>query len=245
MKLVELTSYLDELLKIKDWQEKDNGANGLQIVGKEEVQKVAFAVDACEYTIKKAINEKADLLIVHHSLIHGKINRFNEITCKRMKHALCAGLSIYGAHLSLDSAEEIGHNDQMLKALGGTKKGRFDDKIGAYGSIKIKRKDLIEKLKTITGNTPIVLPFGPEEINCIAVITGNGAKAISLLPSEVDTMITGTYDDGIIEMAKEMKVNVLFGGHIATEELGLIALSKILESKGLKTVFIKQLYSSF
>lgn len=239
MKLDELVSFLDETLKVKEWQEKDAGANGLQLVGKPDVKKIAFAVDACEFTIKQAINERADMLFAHHGLMYGKMNLFNEVVCNRMRLALNAYLSVYSAHLSLDAVDELGHNDQMLKAIGAKKKRRFDEDVGAYGTIVTTRKQLIQKLSSITGTSPKVLAFGPEKIKCVGVVTGSGAKALQYLPAQADTMITGVYDDGMNETAKEMKVNVLCGGHIATEELGLKAVAKLLEKKGLKTVFIK------
>ena len=239
MKLNELVSFLDERLKVSEWREKDNGANGLQLVGKPEVKKVALAVDACEYTIKQAIKEKADMLITHHGIFYGKSNLFSPTICNRFKLALGANLSIYSAHLSLDAAEGIGNSDQMLKRIGAKKKGRFWDNIGAYGSIKTTRNKLKQKLSEIVGCEPTVFALGPEKIRSVAVATGSGANAIYYLPTEgVDALITGVCDDGIKETAKEMQVNVFFGGHIATEEFGLKALSNILRKKGLKTFFI-------
>src|SRR4051794_36879562 len=51
--------------KFTDW---DRAANGLQVENHGGITKIAASVDASLATIKKAIAEKADLLIVHHGL---------------------------------------------------------------------------------------------------------------------------------------------------------------------------------
>lgn len=60
--LWEIVSFLDEYLKISEYPDKSS--NGLQVEGKEEVNTIAFAVDACLDTIVKARAFNADMLIV-------------------------------------------------------------------------------------------------------------------------------------------------------------------------------------
>lgn len=66
MKLDELSTYLDDYLRINDFD--DVSKNGLQVEGPEEVTKVAFAVDGCQASFEQAVTENAQLLVVHHGL---------------------------------------------------------------------------------------------------------------------------------------------------------------------------------
>lgn len=65
-----IVAFLDEYLSINSFPDKSR--NGLQVEGKEEVEKIAFAVDACMDTFVKARALGADMLIVHHGLIWGE-----------------------------------------------------------------------------------------------------------------------------------------------------------------------------
>ena len=59
-KRTEIVNYPDNYLKIAEIQ--DNSLNGLQVEGKDNVKKIAFAVDACQYIFEKAQSLGADLL---------------------------------------------------------------------------------------------------------------------------------------------------------------------------------------
>jgi putative NIF3 family GTP cyclohydrolase 1 type 2 len=63
----ELINYLDDYLNITDF--KDSSKNGLQVDNsKEEIKKIAYAVDANTYIFEKAIYEGVDLVLTHHGL---------------------------------------------------------------------------------------------------------------------------------------------------------------------------------
>ncbi|MEZ4548218.1 MAG: Nif3-like dinuclear metal center hexameric protein [Thermodesulfobacteriota bacterium] len=113
----EITRFLDDYLRTGDID--DTSWNGLQLEGKEEVGKVAFAVDAGVETFEKAVDEKADMLIVHHGLFW--TNRNPSISgwmLDRVKILFENGISLYCSHLPLDRHEEVGHNAQILSSSG-------------------------------------------------------------------------------------------------------------------------------
>ncbi len=65
MKKIEFIQYLEEYLKIKDFD--DNSKNGLQVDNeKEEISKIGYSVDATTYIFEKARDEKVDLVLCHH-----------------------------------------------------------------------------------------------------------------------------------------------------------------------------------
>ena len=66
MKTKELTSYLDDLLRVRDIA--DDSLNGLQVANSGDVIKVALAVDACAASMDAAHEAGADFLLVHHGL---------------------------------------------------------------------------------------------------------------------------------------------------------------------------------
>ena len=67
MKRSELVSYLDAYLEVASFEGIDRSLNSLVVGPSErEVHTVAFAVDACQATFEKAMEEHADLLVVHH-----------------------------------------------------------------------------------------------------------------------------------------------------------------------------------
>lgn len=51
---------------INNFNFKDCVPNGLQIEGKKNIQKIITGVTACQDLIKKAVQLKADAIIVHH-----------------------------------------------------------------------------------------------------------------------------------------------------------------------------------
>jgi len=85
-----------------------------------------------------------------------------------------------------------------------------------------------------------VLPFGKEKIKTLAVCSGGGGYGgfYEALRAGVDLFLTGDAVE-IYYTAKDSGMNVIFAGHHATETLGLVALSKVIEKRfKLDTVFI-------
>ena len=72
MNRVEIENYLEQLLKPS--QIKDYAPNGLQIQGAEKITKVVTGVTASQALIDRAIEEKADGIIVHHGYFWKKNN---------------------------------------------------------------------------------------------------------------------------------------------------------------------------
>jgi len=241
MQLEELVEYLDDYLDIKSF--RDSSSNGLQIEGKKDIRKVAFAVDACIESFQKAREMKADLLIVHHGLIWGGLRFVRGLTYKRLKFLLESGMSLYVAHLPLDAHPEVGNNVQILKLLGAEPESFFAEyegqKIGAYGEIGEKSMTSLEnelegKLRTKVQS----LKFGSDEVKKLSVVSGSGTFAIEEASEISDCLITGEYRHEAYHAAKELNFNVIFAGHYATETIGLKALMEKVNALGLETFFI-------
>lgn len=235
-KLKDIVEFLDNYLKTDDI--KDSSWNGLQVEGKPEVKKIIFAVDAGIDTFKKAIEEKADLIIVHHghfwktgnpAIIDGNKRRIGMLYENKV--------SLYASHLPLDKHKEVGNNAQLLEIIGAKIKEEFAEhegqSIGWIGELKkpmtIKEAEKIinSKLKTKAK----ILPFG-KDIKRIAVCSGGGGYPtfFEALNKNVDLYLTGDAIE-VYHATKDAKLNVIFAGHHTTETLGVKALSKIIKQK--------------
>lgn len=241
----EIVAFLDEYLSINSFPDKSR--NGLQVEGKEEVEKIAFAVDACMDTFVKARALGSDMLIVHHGLIWGGIEYVRGLVQKRLKFLLENEMNLYATHLPLDVHPEVGNNAKLLKLLDLEPKEPF----GEYNGISIGyisefeepkplplvAQILVEKLKT---EYVKAYEFGVEEIKSVAVVSGRGGFAIpEAIEKGVDLFITGEFLHDDYHTAKEGKLTVIAAGHYATETLGVKALMPVLREKfGVKTAFI-------
>jgi len=79
---------------------------------------------------------------------------------------------------------------------------------------------------------PTVLAGGPSVCRRIGVVTGGAGSEVKLAADEgVDTFITGEGPHWTFGLAQELRVNVLYGGHYATETFGVKALAEELAAK--------------
>ncbi len=244
MKLYDLTKFLDEYLSVDSID--DSALNGLQVEGGPEVKKIALATDACAATFKKAASLRSDLLLVHHGIFWGKQYALRGIHAERIKFLLENGISLYAVHLPLDLHPEVGNNVELIRLL------EFDvaDPFGIYHGTPIGfigRRKIPVSLQTILDTLtkelhadPLVYRFGNDRVKTIAVISGRGTSVLEQVTgSDVDLFITGEADHISYHLAKELKVNLIFSGHYASEILGVQCLGNLLHTRfGLDRVFI-------
>ncbi|MEM2954465.1 MAG: Nif3-like dinuclear metal center hexameric protein [Candidatus Nanoarchaeia archaeon] len=238
-RLKELVKWLDDYLKIEDFVKIDDSWNGLQVEGRSKVEKVALAVTFGLEAAKRAKEVNADLLLVHHGLFWAKSNpSLREITKKRVELLLRNGISLYAAHLPLDAQPEIGNDAELLRILGAAKDAEFcfieGKPISWIGKFRtaMPLKAITQKLDAELKTKCVVLPFGPEKIKTVAVVTGGGGypSFFEAQSKKVDLYITGDTAE-IWNEAKDNGINVIFAQHHATERLGVKALGKVLKEK--------------
>ncbi|AEH24126.1 Nif3-like dinuclear metal center hexameric protein [Pyrococcus yayanosii] len=240
----EVVTFLDEYLNIAIYPDKSR--NGLQVEGKEEIDTIAFAVDACLDTIMKARTFKADMLIVHHGLVWGGIDYVRGLIARRLKALLKADINLYVAHVPLDAHSEVGNNAQLLKLLGLEPKEAFGEykgiKIGFIGEFK-DPKPLPLIAQILAEKLPVdyvrSYEFGLQEIKRVGAISGAGGFALEEAAEKVDLFITGEFTHADYRTAEDLRLSVIAAGHYATETLGVKALMPILRERfGVRTIFI-------
>ena len=231
-----LVRYCDSLLRtdaVRDW---DRAHNGLQVENDGRVTRLAAAVDASLATVRRAIAARADLLLVHHGLFWSDTVPWTGPRRELQRELLTHNLAIYSSHLPLDVHPQLGNNAQLARALGGkTLSPFFEEKgslIGLRTRTKVAREVLLAKVSAATGAPAKLLPGGPEVCRTIGIVTGGaGSELRRAAAAGVDTFITGEGPHWTFALAEELGLNVIYGGHYATETFGVKALAAHLAAK--------------
>src|SRR5258708_11390660 len=234
--LNEIVRHCDRLLRPSEAQDYEGAANGLQVQNSGAVTRIAAAVDASLATVRLAIAAKAELLIVHHGLFWSLSHPWTGKRYELLRLLLDHDLAVYSSHLPLDAHSRLGNNVLLCAALGLTKlrpfffdHGRF---IGFQARARISRAGLAARLKRATGTEPLVIPAGTETCRRIGVVTGGAGGDLKTAAAEgVDTFITGEGPHWTYALAEEFGMNVLYGGHYATETFGVKALARELSRR--------------
>lgn len=247
MKANELASYLDNALDSDCFASNDPSRNGLQVDGDgRELSRVAFAVDACVETIERAAAAGADMLVVHHGLFWKDIELVVANHRKRLLALLSTGIALYASHLPLDAHSELGNNAALADRLGIQDRQRFGQwkgsLIGWKGSLaEPVSLDKALSLVLSSGELPLhVLPFGPERITSVGVVSGGGAAEMyQAIDEGLDLFVTGEIGHEEYHHALENGISVIAAGHYQTETLGVRRLAAHLGSEiGMDTIFI-------
>lgn len=231
-----LAGYLDRYLKVKSISDWSNAFNGLQVSNQGEIRKIGAAVDACEWSIEAAVRSGIDLLLVHHGLFWNGIQPLVGGPYRKIKNALDHNLAIYSSHLPLDMHPVVGNNILLCRALGFKKTTPFffskNQFIGLQARLSIDRDNLAAKLEKAVGSPVKVCLGGPRKVSRIGVVTGGAGSEVSKAAEEgVDTFITGEGPHWSYTAAEELGINVLYGGHYATETFGVKALAAHLAAR--------------
>lgn len=239
-----LSEYLDGYLRVADVPDYPTALNGLQVENVGAVRRVAVAVDAVQATIEAAAAMEADLLIVHHGLFWDGNQPVTGRRYRRLKRLLDAGIAVYSAHLPLDVHPEVGNNAVLARALGieidGTVGSYRGHPIGVSGRLELRREALAARLDELLGCRVKLVAGGPERTARVGVVTGGAAGETSAARQlGIDTFITGEGAHHNYFDAEEGGINLLLGGHYATETWGVKALGRHLEERfGLPWTFI-------
>ncbi|MDR2601509.1 MAG: Nif3-like dinuclear metal center hexameric protein [Spirochaetaceae bacterium] len=248
MTALELDAYFRSVLKIKDFQKIDSSLNGLQVDGGggADIKKIAFAVDACMETFLQAYAINAGMVFAHHGLFWGGATALTGIQGGRVKFLMDKNIALYAAHLPLDENAEVGNNACLARLLELKDVRPF----GFYKGVQIGFKGVFERPVTINEaalrvsfmgrEAAAVLPFGPKENKTCAVISGGASmEAVQAVEEGVDLYVTGEALHSVYHIALEGRLNMIGGGHYATEVWGVRALAEKCEKEtGIECVFL-------
>jgi dinuclear metal center YbgI/SA1388 family protein len=224
-----MTNYLDRYLRIREIHDWPNALNGLQIENSGRVTKIGATVDVSTRSLTAAARKKIDLLIVHHGLFWPGLQPVTGGSYRQLRIAFENDIALYSAHLPLDLHPKVGNNAQLAAALGlKSTKPFLEEKgqpIGLRARASISRDEMARKLRRALGGPVQSFLFGPKRTGTVGVVTGAAGSEIYRVAQEIDTFITGEAPHWAAVAAEELGLNLLLGGHYATETFGVKALA--------------------
>jgi dinuclear metal center YbgI/SA1388 family protein len=228
--LSQIVSYADEHLRIAEIEDWDNALNGLQVENSGTVTKIGAAVDASTRSIQAAIERGVNLLLVHHGLFWPGLQPIHGGRRRMLKELFRSDLAIYSAHLPLDVHSVLGNNAQLAASLGFDHTEPYFElkgqNVGLRIETQISRDELARNLERSLGGVVKVFAAGPAKTKSIGLVTGGAGSEIYAVAREgIDTFITGEAPHWAAVAAEELGINLLLGGHYATETFGVKALA--------------------
>jgi dinuclear metal center YbgI/SA1388 family protein len=234
--LSKIVSYADRFLRVRDVGDWDNALNGLQIENSGRVTRIGAAVDASTRVLTEVAKRNIDFLIVHHGLFWPGLQPVRGSLRRQLRIAFENDIALYSAHLPLDIHPRVGNNAQLVAALGLKSAQPFLEEKGHPVGLKMRaslqRSKLVREFETALNGPVKVFDFGPKQTRAIGVVTGAAGSEIYRVAHEgIDTFITGEAPHWAAVAAEELGVNLLLGGHYATEVFGVKALAVHLSKR--------------
>ncbi|PKL25211.1 MAG: Nif3-like dinuclear metal center hexameric protein [Spirochaetae bacterium HGW-Spirochaetae-3] len=248
MNIAEFDDWAQALLGIPKFKTIDDSLNGLQ-VGRsaEPIRKMAFAVDACAESIRRARDAGAQALFVHHGLFWGKPAPITGALRGRIADLLAADMALYACHLPLDAHVELGNNAVLAGMLGLRDILPFGEyhgvKIGLKGRLEpaLPVDEIVRRVLPDGGAPRSLLPFGPKVVSRVAVVSGGAAfESLQAISEGIELYVTGEPSHSIYHEAMEAGLNFVAAGHYATEVHGVKAVAeRVARELGIQTIFIE------
>jgi dinuclear metal center YbgI/SA1388 family protein len=250
VRLRDVVSHLDTLLEIDRF--RDYAPNGLQVEGRQEVDRVVTGVTACAELFRRAAERDADLVVVHHGLIWGGgIRQVTGPMARRLGFLLERGISLAAYHLPLDAHAAVGNNAGLADAIGlaperqafGDVRGHALGVAGAWPE-PLSRKDALARIASgvLGGAEPqFVFPYGPDKVRRVGLCTGAASDLLEAAAGAgCDLFITGELAERAGELARELQITLVAAGHYATEVFGPGRVQAELERAfpGLEAAFV-------
>jgi len=241
----ELTKYIEDTIGhdlLTKANKLDPRANGVQVIGKDKVEKIVLGVSCSLEFLTEAVSAKADYCLFHHgldlatsSLVGSVLNISQQ---QQLKLVFSHELSVAGYHYVLDAQSEFGNNATIIKLLGAKRLDMpYFEEWGWVGEFTkpVKSTELAAKLADITSHDVFAVYGGKNLIKRIGVCSG-GAKVFGnnlkeILEKSIDVHVTGKIAEGSPALAKEAGFNIFVAGHYATEVFGVQELGKKIKEK--------------
>lgn len=220
----------------------DRSANGVQVHGKDEVNKVVLGVSANLNFLKEAVASGADFTLTHHGLnLSDKYvynARLDPAAQARLRFVFQENLTVAGYHATLDIHPELGNNATIIKLIGAKRLDiPYHEGWGWVGEFTESQdvEELAEKCSKLFEHDVFAVYGGPRKVKRIGVCSG-GAKPVGetlfeILEKNIDLHIAGEIVEGGDALAMESGFNYFACGHYATEVFGVQELGKAIKSQ--------------
>ena len=240
--LESITRYTDELLESGRTGDYPSALNGLQLENRSPISGIAAAVDFSSRSIQGAIATNSNLLLVHHGMFWGGLEKLTGAAYRRVQQLIESDIAVYASHLPLDRHPTIGNNALLAKELGLEPTGgfaRFENFfIGVSGESDIETSVLATRARQFAaaegGDVRVSPSKQGRRTRRWAICTGAGAAGNTLREASamgIDTLIVGEGPHWTAVQADETGLVIIYAGHYATETLGVRALAKHLAER--------------
>ena len=200
------------------------------------IKKILVCLDITENVVDKAVFEKVDLIVSHHSLIFSgqKTILGDNFLGKKILKLIENNISVYGAHTNVDSADG-GLNDYVLEKMAfNGKKLDFELKPLRYFELDeyTNIEDIIYRIKENLKieNVRLARSYRKNKIKKIAITTGAGDSFISeVIENKVDLFITGDLKHHIALDSIESGIYLLDIDHYGSEKLVSDLFEKVIK----------------
>lgn len=219
----------------------DHRANGVQIHGKNDINKIALGVSCSLEFLEEAVGAGADCCIFHHgvdldssSIYNSRLNLSQQ---KILRYIFEHNLTVGGYHFSLDANPSIGNSATIINLLGAKRLDMpYMSEWGWVAEFEQPQtvESVAEKCSDIFSHDIFAVYGGPKMIKRFGVATG-GAKPTGeyiheLAAKGIELHITGEIGEGGPAMARECGYNYFSCGHYATEVFGVQELGKKIKA---------------
>ena len=239
MELVKIVEILEEIAPPELADDFDEGRIGLILGLENNVERIAVALDANPYILKKAADMRADLLITHHTLIFHPVTKISKSLAVSLRLALENEISLYSMHTNYDRAKG-GINDALAARI--WLKNIENVEIGRIGEIEPCSSDELASHVSNCLQTPVVYAGEREGIRWVMVIGGSGFKVEFLevaRANRVDAFISSELKHEVLRTYGDFCL--IDATHYATESPGMENLcSRLRELPGVEVEFIEQ-----
>lgn len=217
---------------------KDEMANGVQILGGENVELVTLGVSLNEEFLQKALARGSNFCILHHGFdVRTVKSRYSLSAQKRLRVIFQNNMTVMGLHYVLDAHPGMGNNAQIIELIGARLGESLFDEWGYVGTFdkSMSIDKLRKRCREIFGREILSLEYGPRQIKTIGVVSGAGkpyqVELEEMQEKGVELFISGETSESVPHKMKESGINYFVCGHYATETFGVKALGEKIKQK--------------
>jgi dinuclear metal center YbgI/SA1388 family protein len=233
----EIVTFCDELLDAGSWD--DYGPNGLQVVGRDDVELVVTGVSAHRELFERAAQAGAGMVLCHHGIFWRSTPQVVGPQMKgRLQALFAADMSLAAYHLPLDAHPEVGNNALICEALGLRRGEAFGEAAGrpigfvGHADEPIAFDELVERCRRAFGRDPLAFAAGDGELRRVGVVSGGGGPSLADAAAlGLDAFVTGEPEEPSMADARESGVGFVAGGHYATETFGVRRLGELVADR--------------
>ncbi|YCA16583.1 Nif3-like dinuclear metal center hexameric protein [Kushneria sp. AK178] len=225
---------------------KDFTVNGLQVEGRDRVERVISGVTASQALLDEAVAWQADMVLVHHGYFwKNEPVAITGMKQRRIATLLAHDINLVAWHLPLDAHATLGNNALLASRMDWQVQGVLDGEMGQgllyHGDMAAcSQKALAERFHKRLAHRPLMIAGHDRPIQRIAWCTG-GAQDMIIEAAEagMDAFVSGEVSERTTHLAREMGITYYAAGHHATERDGIRALGeRLAQQHGVEHRFV-------